>query len=80
MQVPAYCPDVLGVQDQEKRGVLLEVKKTIAIESIPIIVVPDGDDVGIELPVEEVIGIDMAIDISEIVIVEELAMEVCLPV
>jgi hypothetical protein len=57
MQVPAYCPVELGVQAMEKRGVLVEVKNVIAIESIDIIVIPD-DDIDMELSVE--LGMDIA--------------------
>lgn len=37
MHVPAYWPVVVGVHAIEKSGVLVEVKKVMAIESIPII-------------------------------------------
>lgn len=36
MHVLAYIPVEFGVQDIEKRGVLVDEKKFIAIESIPI--------------------------------------------
>ena len=52
MQVPAYCPVDLGVQAQENRGVVDDVKNTIPIESIPIMSM-DGDvDIGIDMLVE----------------------------
>ena len=43
MQVPAYCPVVEGTQLEEYRGVLVEVKKTIIIEDIGIMVELDAD-------------------------------------
>lgn len=73
MQVPAYCPGVLGVHDIENRGVLVEVKNTIAIESIPFIV-SDPDDIGIELLSE------LDIDILDIVLVGELDVDVVMPI
>lgn len=38
MQVPAYWPVVIGVHGMEKSGVPVEVKKVMAIASMPIIV------------------------------------------
>lgn len=69
MQVPAYCPVELGLHDHVNKGVLEEVKNTIAIESIPISMLED-DDMGIELPVE------VAIDIPDIVEVGESDTEI----
>jgi hypothetical protein len=57
MQVPAYCPVELGVHVMENRGVVVDVKKVIAIESIPIMVVSDED-----------IADDVAIDIADVVL------------
>jgi hypothetical protein len=54
IQVPAYCPVEVGVHEEEKRGVVVEVKKVIAIMFISIIViVPDAGpsvDVGMAIP------------------------------
>ncbi len=63
MQVPAYCPVELGAQDEEYKGVLVEVKKVMAIESIPIIIVLVDDDMAMEVVVE------LAMDISDMVLV-----------
>ena len=50
MHAPAYCPVVVGAKAIDQRGVLVEWKKTIAIESIDIIAIMSGDvvDMGIE--------------------------------
>jgi hypothetical protein len=63
MHVPAYCPTEVGVQDMEKRGVLVDVKKVMAIASIPIIVMP-----------EDAVPVELGIDMSPIVVVGELDM------
>lgn len=58
MQVPAYCPVVWGIQEDEKRAVLVEVKKVVAIESIVIIL---DESMGM-VPVEDPgIGISILI-------------------
>ena len=57
MHVPAYCPVVVGFHAEENNGVPVEVKKTIAIESMPIIIPEDIEDMGIELVVELAIAI-----------------------
>ena len=51
MQVPAYCPALLGIQAFEYRGVFVAVKKTIAMPSMPIFApimsdIEDDDPVG----------------------------------
>lgn len=68
MQVAAYCPMVFGVQDKEKRGVLVEVKNTMAMDSIPMSMVED-DAIGMELLVE------LAIDMPDIVEVGEVDVD-----
>lgn len=73
MQVPAYCPVELGVHDMEKRGVAVEVKKVIAIESIPIIVMLDDEDMGMEPAVE------LAMDIADIVLVADPDPDIVMP-
>lgn len=65
MHVPAYCPVELGIQDKEKRGVAVEVKKTMVIESIPIISVPDEDDIGMEPAVEVAMGIVIIVFVAK---------------
>ncbi len=53
----------------------MEVKKTIAIESIPIIMLEDDDDMGMELPVE----LAMAIPDIVAVVVSDPDMVVLMP-
>jgi hypothetical protein len=72
MQVPAYCPIEVGVQAMEKRGVLVEVKNVIAIESIDMNVVPDPD-IDIELSVE------LAMDIADVVVVGDPDVDIVMP-
>ncbi|KAK5412241.1 hypothetical protein LTR06_005211 [Exophiala xenobiotica] len=60
MQVAVYCPMLSGVQDHEKRGVVVEMKKTMAMDSIPMSVLDDDD-----------IGMELAIDIPDVVEVGE---------
>jgi hypothetical protein len=56
MQVPAYCPIVLGIQDIEKSGVVVEVKKVMAMELISIIsdecmpIFIELDEVAMDIP------------------------------
>lgn len=66
MQIPAYCPAVPGVKCDDQRGVLVDVKNTIAIESIPIIVVMSEDELA-----EEV-----AMDIPDIVSVADAVADI----
>lgn len=40
MQVPAYWPALLGVQALEYKGVTVEVKKTMAISAIDMVIPP----------------------------------------
>lgn len=61
IHVPAYCPVVFGVHAEENRGVFEAVKNTMAIESIPIMVLLEDDMPLIELSVE------VAIDIPDMV-------------
>jgi hypothetical protein len=70
MQVPAYCPVDAGFQDEEKRAVVLEVKKVMVIWSIPIIIADDelSVDVGMAIPAAA------AVDDSGIVIVMDISM------
>ncbi|KAF2095959.1 hypothetical protein NA57DRAFT_59022 [Rhizodiscina lignyota] len=73
LQVPAYCSVELGVQDEEWRGVLVEVKNVIVIESIPIIIILDDEDMGMELPVE------LAMDIPDMVFVGDVDIDIVMP-
>ena len=64
MHAPAYCPVVPGVKADDQRGVLVEVKNTMAMDSMPIIVVMSDEDVdmGIEPAVEVAMDIpDMSV-------------------
>jgi hypothetical protein len=72
MQVPAYCPAPFGVQALEYKGVLLEVKKTIFIESMPIMLLD-------EEPAEVDIGIELSMDMPDIVAVIVVAIDIVLP-
>ncbi|KIW59049.1 hypothetical protein PV05_03530 [Exophiala xenobiotica] len=69
MQVAAYCPMLFGDQDQEKRGVLVEAKNTMAMDSIPMSMVVD-DAIGMELLME------LAVDIPDIVEVGEADVDI----
>jgi hypothetical protein len=74
MHVPAYCPVEVGVQAMENSGVVDDVKNTMAISSMPIIVepVPIGIDMPVDvpmaIPVVAVAGIDMDMDIESMFI------------
>lgn len=65
MQIPTYCPVVVGVNAEVQREVPVDVKNTMAIGSISIIVVVSEDDVGIDIedPAIE-LGVVMAIDVA----------------
>ncbi len=69
IQVPAYCPVDWGVHAMEKRGVLDEVKKVMAIESMPIIV----DEL-----LEDDIDDDVDMDMSDMVLVAAAAIVVAM--
>lgn len=55
MQVALYWPVVAGVQDMEKRGVVVEVKKVMAILSIPIIV--DMPSVEVDIGMSAIVAV-----------------------
>ncbi|RAR01527.1 hypothetical protein DDE82_006406 [Stemphylium lycopersici] len=65
MHVPAYCPESLGVQVVENRGVLVEVKKVMAMVDMSIFMDEEDDmsmlevEVGMETSV--MVAIDMVI-------------------
>jgi hypothetical protein len=52
-QMPAYCPTLCGVKCDDQRGVDFDAKKTISIESMPIM---DMSEVEVDM------GVDVAID------------------
>jgi len=68
MQVPAYCPVELGIQDMEYRGVVVEVKNVMAMEFMPIIVVSD-----------EELAVDVAMDMSAMVLVAAAVIDIVMP-
>jgi hypothetical protein len=70
MHVPAYWPVEFGVQAVEKRGVVVEVKKVIAISLMPIIDVLDG------MSMEEAV---VAMGMSDIVAVAMSDMDIVIP-
>jgi hypothetical protein len=51
MHAPAYCPVVLGAKDDDQRGVVVEVKKTMDMDSMVIVMLDESMD--IEPAVEE---------------------------
>jgi hypothetical protein len=69
MQVPAYCPVEAGFQDEEKRAVVVEVKKVMVIWSM-LIIMPGVElslDVGMDMPAIAVVDdpdMDVVMDIS----------------
>lgn len=72
MQVPAYCPFVPGVHSVEKRGVLKETKKVMAMSAM-LIDILESDmsmsmeevDVAMDIPVDVAVDMDIVIwDIS----------------
>ena len=71
MQVPVYWPVEVGVQVTEKRGVVAEVKKVIAMLDMPIIVSGPVEDVevGIAMP-----DIDMPLMLVDVVIDIDMSM------
>lgn len=72
MQAPAYCPVVFGWNAVDHRGVVVEVKNTMVMEFIPMVISPEEDvDMGIDPSVEVAMGMpdmpsvpDMDIDIE----------------
>jgi hypothetical protein len=67
MQVPAYCPAEVGVQDVEKSGVTVEEKKVMAIMLIGIIVllsVAMGMDMAVDMLAMSPVAVAMFIDID----------------
>ncbi|KAJ4372832.1 hypothetical protein N0V86_008198 [Didymella sp. IMI 355093] len=63
MQIPAYSPVLCGVKDVDQRGVEVETKKVMAIESAPIIIC-DGVDVDDGIVIVPVVDDDIAIVID----------------
>jgi len=66
MQVALYWPVVVGIQDMEKRGVVVEVKNVMAILSIPIMdVIPIDPSVEVDIGISAMVVVgDIDIDIS----------------
>lgn len=73
IHVPVYCPIVVGVKAVDQRDVLVEWKKTIAIESIPIIITLSGDDVDMGMEPSVVEGMDI-----ESVMVPDIDIDIAL--
>lgn len=70
IHVPAYWPADCGTQDGENSGVVVDVKKVMAIASMPIISV--DDDMSMD-PVE------LGIAIPDIVFVGSPEMDIVMP-
>lgn len=66
MHAPAYCPLVLGAKAEDQRGVFVEVKKTMAMDSMVIVELDGSMDIGpaVEegMAMPEVASIGMSID------------------
>lgn len=72
MHVPAYWPFVSGVHSVEKRGVLKETKKVIAMSAIDMDMsdMPDiDDDVDVAMDMPVVVAMDIVVDMSDMSIV-----------
>jgi hypothetical protein len=65
MHIPAYCPELCGVKFFDQRGVEVETKKIMAIESAPIVIedAVEGDE-GMVIISVAVADIAMVIDMS----------------
>lgn len=62
MQTPAYCPALCGVNAEDQSGVVVDVKNTIFIESMPIMDISEPDvAIGSAAPVDDGMGIDIVI-------------------
>lgn len=66
MHAPAYCPVVLGVKADDQRGVLVEVKNAMIMDSMFIVMLDDcmpiGSAVEEGMAMAEVAPIGMSID------------------
>jgi hypothetical protein len=72
MQIPAYCPVVLGVKPDDHRDVLVDVENTVAMVFMSVIVVVSEDDVDMdmaELIVELAMAMDVAIELMSIMVI-----------
>ena len=67
MHVPAYWPVEAGVQAMEKRGVVVEVKNVIAIESMPIIEEESIEDMEVEEAMEDISIVEVAAEAMVVV-------------
>lgn len=68
MQIPAYCPVVLGVNVDDQREVPVDVKNAIVIDSMPVIAIVSEDDVGMDM---EELSVELAMGIA----VEPMSIE-----
>jgi hypothetical protein len=64
MQIPAYCPIVLGVNDDDQRELVVDVTNTMGIGPIPAIV--SDDDVGMDIEAPSVAVGPMSIEFMSI--------------
>lgn len=65
MQMPAYSPVLLGVNEVDQRGVRVETKNVIAIDSAPIVIEDELEvDDGIVIVSVAVADIAIVIDMS----------------
>lgn len=66
MHAPAYCPVVLGAKADDQRGVVVEVKNTMDMDSMVIVMLDESMDIGpaVEegMAMPEVASIGMFID------------------
>jgi hypothetical protein len=67
IQVPAYCPSVPGVHSAEKRGVLKETKKVIAISAI-VMLIDESEDILDDMDEDVDVAILIAVVVADIVI------------
>lgn len=64
MHAPAYCPVVLGVNADDQRGVLVEVKKTISMDCMLMDIEVDeaiAMEVDAAMDMEPVVEVDISI-------------------
>lgn len=75
MQVPAYCPVFVGVQVMENRGVLVDVKKVMAMSFIPIM----DMEVDEAVVMDEVVDMGMLVDVDMAVMLLVIDISMILP-
>lgn len=67
IHVPAYCPSLVGVQEFEYRGVAAEVKKTMAMSAMDMLMPPMEcpDDMSMPpMSMSEEVAIDMPDEVA----------------